>query len=388
MFPEINHISEVLAAIKGRTLQDGGEFAVNTANGVTVIDYVFVQPDTFQDPATARDPAEAHMLRLRRECRGIIFCAETGVVVSRGYHKFFNIGQNAETQPALIDLTGPHVLLEKLDGSMVRTYRTLDGRTRFGTRAGETEVSAQAERFAVGKPGFVIWDGVQKGKETLARLIQKEGKLSELIAMLPAAYEWCGRANRVVVGYPEDQMVLTGIRGNRSGDYMPYAKLLRVAAVFGVPVVRALNIGGLDVKTLLEYMAAEEGMEGCVVRRDSGEMYKVKTAWYMNLHHSVFALQHEKDTLRLVFADQTDDLVPMLPPEIAAQLETYVAAVTAGLDASVARPPDVRGQPALLRGMDPGPEVAPLDGKHGLHGVGGQAPDAVVARDHRGKVAQ
>jgi hypothetical protein len=35
----------------------------------------------------------------RRECRGIIFHAETGALLARRYHKFFNVNELDETLP-------------------------------------------------------------------------------------------------------------------------------------------------------------------------------------------------------------------------------------------------------------------------------------------------
>jgi RNA ligase len=51
-----------------------------------------------------------------RECRGLIFNAETGEVISRRLHKFFNIGELPETQAEKVDITRPHIILEKMDG--------------------------------------------------------------------------------------------------------------------------------------------------------------------------------------------------------------------------------------------------------------------------------
>lgn len=51
-----------------------------------------------------------------RECRGLIFNKETGKVVARRLHKFFNIGESEETQANKIDFSLPHVLVEKVDG--------------------------------------------------------------------------------------------------------------------------------------------------------------------------------------------------------------------------------------------------------------------------------
>lgn len=54
------------------------------------------------------------------------------------------------------------------------------------------EINAFAEKGADGKPpkaGSVIWEGKQIARETLARKIEAEGRLADLKALLPAAYE-------------------------------------------------------------------------------------------------------------------------------------------------------------------------------------------------------
>src|SRR5438132_57361 len=99
-FPVIRHIDEVLPHVEGRA-----DFAVKRQNDYTAIDYIFAGPDTFDHP-------------IRRECRGIKFGAD-GRIIARPYHKFFNLGEKAETQPDVIDWGKAHEVLEKLDGSMV-----------------------------------------------------------------------------------------------------------------------------------------------------------------------------------------------------------------------------------------------------------------------------
>ena len=62
--------------------------------------------------------------KIRRECRGLIFHAETGKLLSRRFHKFFNVNELDETDAEVIDLSKPYVLLEKLDGSFIAPYFT------------------------------------------------------------------------------------------------------------------------------------------------------------------------------------------------------------------------------------------------------------------------
>lgn len=77
--------------------------------------------DIFPDPETAPDQQTRRLWAIRRELRGLIFSAADGTVISRRFHKFFNIGELPETQPEKVDMSIPFVVLEKLDGSMIGT---------------------------------------------------------------------------------------------------------------------------------------------------------------------------------------------------------------------------------------------------------------------------
>ena len=93
----IEHIDEVLPYVVGRP-----DFVVAERDGYTVIDYVFVGLGTFDHP-------------VRLECRGLKF-APNGKILARPFGKFFNINEKAHTQAHLIDLSQPHIIMEKLDG--------------------------------------------------------------------------------------------------------------------------------------------------------------------------------------------------------------------------------------------------------------------------------
>jgi RNA ligase len=76
---------------------------------------------------------------LYRECRGIIFHKETGKIISRRFHKFFNLNELDETHEDLVDVGRPHVLLDKMDGCLVSPFVSL-GKLRWGSKMGITEV--------------------------------------------------------------------------------------------------------------------------------------------------------------------------------------------------------------------------------------------------------
>jgi RNA ligase len=98
-FPKNITLDDVKEEIK-----DNKEFIIVEKDNFTVVNYVYAAPETFDTP-------------LKAELRGLIFCNETGKVINRRFHKFFNVGEKLNAGD--IDISKPHVILEKLDGSMI-----------------------------------------------------------------------------------------------------------------------------------------------------------------------------------------------------------------------------------------------------------------------------
>ena len=64
-----------------------------------------------------------------------------------------------------------------------------DGTGRFDVERSTIEFLEEIGALKKGRPGFVEWDGVQIGKEALARKIETEGSFDKLRALLPKEYE-------------------------------------------------------------------------------------------------------------------------------------------------------------------------------------------------------
>lgn len=295
-FPVINHIDEVLAAVEGRK-----EFIVAEREGFTVINYVVMMPDTFPPVntiglyngdhscggelyATPDDRTAA----LLRECRGITFCNETGKVVARKLEKFFNAGERPETDPALLDFGQPHVILDKLDGSMITPYLREDGSIEMHTKMGATDVARPVNNFV---------------RDTHYVTFMKEA-LEEGATPI---FEWCSRANRIVIDYPVDRLVLLAVRDNVTGKYLPYEDMTAWAGHYGVEVVRQFAGTANNMRELLDQAADLTGAEGWIVRFDDGHMVKVKGDEYLELHRAVSDLANEKNIWKIVLGETGDD---------------------------------------------------------------------------------
>ena len=304
-FPDLNHISDVIPHIEGRD-----EFRVMQKDWYTVINYAVAFDDTF-----SLDSEKSHYnMTIRRECRGLIFDTATGQLISRPYHKFFNAGEREETQLNKINLYEPHIVLEKLDGSMIRPIPTADG-FRLATKAGITDIAEQAEEFIADKSNYNIFirKCIQKGTTPI--------------------FEWCSRKNRIVVDYPEDNLILTGLRYNDTGKYVDYEVMVNYATAWNIPVVKAVN--GLAVQNIdlfVRQVREWDDGEGIVLRFDTGHMCKVKSADYVLRHKSKDSISQEKNVLQTILSDSVDDLIPLLTPEDGERIQRFQNAFWMSVD--------------------------------------------------------
>jgi RNA ligase len=253
---------------------------------------------------------------LVRECRGITFDAESGKVIARKFHKFFNLGERDETQPHRIDWSRPHLRLVKADGSLM-TPMLRGGRIRWASKMGVTRVSQPVETFVEGRDNYLrlAHDAHHRGVTPL--------------------FEWCSsEAQRIILDYPESALVLLAVRDNPTGRYWPQDEVEDFAGDHGVPCIARIGGAVADHAAYLKELSGSTGIEGEVVVFDTGERYKVKTAEYVRMHKALAGLAQEKDVLALVLADGVDDVKPLVPPELAGKLDVFAEAVNRGIDHS------------------------------------------------------
>jgi RNA ligase len=294
-FPEINHIDDVIPHI-----EDWQEFKVMQKDWYTVINYMVAFEETF---SLVRERSHYNM-KIRRECRGMIFDTATGNLISRPYHKFFNVGEREETNLDKIDLTQPHVVLEKLDGSMIRPIPTPEG-FRLGTKAGVTDVAMNAEYFVADKPEY-------------AKFIK-----SSFVCGLTPIFEWCSRKNRIVVDYSEDNLILTAVRDMRSGNYIPYSQMVETGKNYDIPVVKAIAGDETDIEKIVDHIRKWDDGEGVVIRFDNGHMVKIKADEYILRHRSKEQINSEKNIIQVILNDSVDDMIPLLTSEDAQRLKDF-----------------------------------------------------------------
>ena len=276
-FPEIRTISDVLPHIDGRE-----EFIVAEREGYTVVNYVVAKNDTF-DMTGPDDLGGA----IRRECRGLIFDSE-GNLMSRPFHKFFNVNERAETQTHEIDMTERHVVMEKMDGSMIRPI-LVDGYLRLATKMGVTNVAMDAEAWLATKnPALKEW----------LRQCVEDG--------VTPIFEWISPFNQIVLAYETADLVYLGSRDNITGEYFMFAD---------VPFTIVPRYGSME-GSIIDYIdrqRGKEGREGDIIRFSDGHMCKIKNDWYVRIHKTLDRITFDRNIVDLIINEEVDDVIPMLP---------------------------------------------------------------------------
>lgn len=272
IFPKIENLNDILPYVK-----DKEYIGVNKqSNGATVICYNISNGESFAN-------------EFEKEARGIAFDANDKII-SRPLHKFFNLAEREEVQPHVLDWTSMVAGFDKMDGSMITTGM-IDG-----------------EFFAKSKKSFQ--SDVAVSATAFVGQNQKYYDFTKYCALanLTPIFEFTSPKHRIVLRYNQDNMTLLHVRDNFSGMYLMPEELVQLAQKFDIPVNKPLFGKEVDLAGLLKSLNTVEGIEGYVIQFANGEMVKVKTKWYMNLHHAVTFVR-ERDIARLVVDEKIDDYI-------------------------------------------------------------------------------
>ena len=202
-FPIDMTLDEVRAAVMAHNERLGAKSFIEADRGDHVIfNYVVAFAESFPTPNTG-DAELDRQYAILRECRGLIFCKETGTVIRRPFHKFFNVNERAETQLGNLDFDQNHKIETKLDGSMIAVF-LLDGNLIWATKMVALEFHEQVKDF------------VEKSE------IKYEKFCFNMIndGYTPI-FEWMSPENKIVIDYKEPTLVLTAVRHMVSGEFLP-----------------------------------------------------------------------------------------------------------------------------------------------------------------------
>ena len=248
-------LKEALKEIKGNRF-----FKTLERDGLIKISYRFNSPKVFDTS-------------LKRELRGITFSKKTGKVLSRPYHKFFNLGETEETERERF--TGREFIFrEKLDGTML--HPVLAG--------GEVKLLTQK--------GFEN-PQTMKGEELLKKTPALYKKTKEMLEKgYTPIFELVSPQFQLVIPYDREELLLTEVRDSETGEYL-LENLEGELKEAGFKLPKKLAGKFEEVERELE---AAEMVEGFVLKDFSKKepfplFVKVKAPWYYE-HHYAFTYLH------------------------------------------------------------------------------------------------
>jgi len=280
MFPTITTLEEFQSQIG-----DMPEIRFDTnADGFTIVCYMIAAAETF----SGKNAIWA------RECRGITFGPD-GRLVSRPFHKFFNIGEREETQLHNLDISRVSRVMDKRDGSMVHPIHV-------PARGGSGIIFKTKKSF-------------DSGVAIAATKVLHEEKFAEHLEFcqlctrlgITPIFEFTSPKAQIVLYYEETDLQLLHIRDNLTGHYFRNVhEFVEGLGFKSIKIVDEVKINPPTVESLVAGLETETEIEGYVFQFDDGQMVKGKTAWYLELHHTITFVR-ERDIAEMVLNETLDD---------------------------------------------------------------------------------
>lgn len=222
--------------------------------------------------------------------------AEPIALICLPFSKFFNLNENPITTD--LDLSEVQEVTLKMDGSLISTYSSPDGKLYCKSKGSlHSDHAKAAESFLNNRNNtelqYELWNLDMKG--------------------YTVNMEWCAPGDfRIVIGYNKPQLTILSVRRRDDGQYMsPDNELIRDLH----PQVYALWTPRYD--PLPEYGSYEafinaipemQGIEGYVIQLKSGQRVKLKTNWYLTQHRAKDSINSDRRLFEAVLAESTDDL--------------------------------------------------------------------------------
>ena len=288
-FPLIKKIDDLQSRVSHKE-----EMRFSERNGFTVACYMVSSAGTFDD-------------KWSQECRGIVFNS-TGEVVSRPLHKFFNVNERESTLVANIPWDNITRIMLKRDGSMIHTVRVGSHKSPFSTIFGKADFDIKSKK-SFESDVCNLARSFLKDKQNIIDLCDFVSKRDAT-----AIFEFTSPNARIVVAYPEHELKLLHVRDNVIGNYYSEDLLRELCDDFKVPLVESQHdlLNGLaeaedKAGFFMKLHQETEDIEGWVFQTADGQMYKLKTKWYMDRHH-VMTFLRVRDVARMVLDETLDDL--------------------------------------------------------------------------------
>lgn len=279
-FPCIENLSQMKSILEAKPELR----LIDSGLGTLSVAYNISDRNTFKDP-------------LACEARGITFDKETGNIIGRPLHKFFNLGEREDTLKNNVNFSDIFSIWDKIDGTMISLHR-VNGNLAVKTKKSFLSNEAKRATQFLSKPE----------NQNILKFC------NELVDEFTPVFEFTDPENTIVISHKKMDVVLLHVRHIKTGSYIPYndPDLTALVEKYNVKRLSPLNFkqtekGTLDIDSVLEDLKVIEGIEGYVMQFNDGRMIKIKSDWY-NAQHRAEAGLRERDVVKMFLDGTLDDV--------------------------------------------------------------------------------
>lgn len=245
-------------------------------------------------------PKDKHLWKADEIWYRSLLLTREGEVVSSGFPKFFNYGENPDHDILTTELfEGSETLFtEKMDGMLMIRF-VVDGKVCFRTRGNHVVESDVYTRLMSLVETFY--------PKLLDSLLFPEGSL---------LFEFMTPEDQIVIRYSEPKLTLLGyVHHPRDGSGQPQVVCSRhvlqlVHQQLGVPPVKTYSLAG-NLKAISHEVSTWENQEGIVtwslLPSGSTHLTKFKSVWYCRLHALLSHLTEDR-VWKICWANQIKDV--------------------------------------------------------------------------------
>jgi len=264
---------------------------------VSVFNYRLAQYKDFVTPLENRPEVKAY------EMRGLTFVFNKDGSLFKRFlllEKFFNLNQVPESMYSIVKNYKIKFVNNKEDGSIASYIQLPNGKIIGKSKMGFDNEQANGinriYRTRTDVKQFVDW------------CIDNN---------ITAIFEYVSPANRIVLRYLEEDLILLRMRDNSTGKHLNIKDYLdKIGTIRIAPFEDESD----DLDSLIEVTATQVDKEGVIVQTEDefGKdfFFKLKTPWYMSLHGLLTDdIYREHIIVGYILDDKIDDILGQIPED-------------------------------------------------------------------------
>ena len=272
------------------------KFVIDGYN-ISIFNYRLAQYKDFVTPIENRPDVKAY------EMRGLTFVFNEDGSLFRRFlllEKFFNLNQVPESMYSIVKNYKIKFINNKEDGSIASFIKLPNGKVLGKSKMGFDNEQANGinriYRTRTDVKKFVDW------------CLQNE---------ITSIFEYVSPANRIVLRYLEEDLILLRMRDNTTGKHLDIKNYLDK---IGTIRIAPFEDDNKDLDSLIEVIAKEVDKEGVIVQAEDkwGKdfFFKLKTPWYMSLHGLLTEdIYREHIIIGYILEEKIDDVLGQIPVE-------------------------------------------------------------------------